>query len=116
MTPPVVAHRSTKEGDRVDGREGLQHAHLQQLQQQQRRVVEQLASTTRESQGAPVESAARKTPEARQMAPARVGDVTQVKISGEALKLVPVKRPTTFRISAPDFERDDFRVTVTGMP
>ncbi|XP_040074680.2 filamin-A [Ixodes scapularis] len=114
MTPPVVAHRSTKEGDRVDGREGLQHAHLQQLQQQQRRVVEQLASTTRESQGAPVESAARKTPEARQMAPARVGDVTQVKISGEALKLVPVKRPTTFRISAPDFERDDFRVTVTA--
>lgn len=42
------------------------------------------------------------------------GDVSQVKICGEALKLVPVKRPTTFRITAPDFERDDFRVTVTA--
>ncbi|XP_064455536.1 filamin-A-like [Ornithodoros turicata] len=42
------------------------------------------------------------------------GDVAQVKISGDALKLVPVKRPTTFKITAPEFERDDFRVTVTA--
>ncbi|KAH9369761.1 hypothetical protein HPB48_007728 [Haemaphysalis longicornis] len=44
----------------------------------------------------------------------RGGDIAQVKITGEALKLVPVKQPAMFRISAPDFDRDDFQVTVTA--
>lgn len=99
MAPPMVAHRHSKEG--LESREMVQRV-------QQHMVVRE---------GAVVESSSRKTPESRQQMAtpaARSGDIAQVKISGEALKLVPVKRPTTFRISAPDFERDDFRVTVTA--
>lgn len=104
MTPPVVAQRQiTKEEHRVESRQEELHRVSQQQQQQQQSVREGSSDSVTPRKATPVGTPVR-----------RGGDIAQVKITGEALKLVPVKQPAMFRISAPDFDRDDFQVTVTA--
>lgn len=103
MTPPVVAQRQiTKEEHRLDSRQETHH-HIehQRIRTSETSSEAKTVQGTRQAGPPPV-------------APRGGGDIAQVKISGEALKLVPVKQPATFRISAPDFDRDDFQVTITA--
>ncbi|KAH7961849.1 hypothetical protein HPB52_012689 [Rhipicephalus sanguineus] len=103
MTPPVVAQRQiTKEEHRLDSRQETHH-HIehQRIRTSETSSEAKTVQGTRQAGPPPV-------------APRGGGDIAQVKISGEALKLVPVKQPATFRISAPDFDRDDFQVTIAA--
>ncbi|KAH7957046.1 hypothetical protein HPB52_014632 [Rhipicephalus sanguineus] len=103
MTPPVVAQRQiTKEEHRLDSRqETHHHVEHQRIRTSETSSEAKTVQGTRQAGPPPV-------------APRGGGDIAQVKISGEALKLVPVKQPATFRISAPDFDRDDFQVTIAA--
>jgi len=40
----------------------------------------------------------------------------RVSANGNGLKLVPVKRPVIFTITAPGFQQDDISIVVTGNP
>ncbi len=40
----------------------------------------------------------------------------RVTANGNGLKLVPVKRPVIFTITAPGFQQDDLGIVVTGNP
>ena len=42
-------------------------------------------------------------------------NVHRVTANGNGLKLVPVKRPVLFTITAPGFQQDDISIVVTGM-
>ncbi|KAL1437060.1 hypothetical protein MTO96_049063 [Rhipicephalus appendiculatus] len=98
MTPPVVAQRQiAKEEHRLDSRQETHH-HIehQRIRTSETSSEAKAVQGTRQAGPPPI-------------APRGGGDIAQVKISGEALKLVPVKQPATFRISAPDFDRDDFQ-------
>lgn len=41
-------------------------------------------------------------------------NVHRVTANGNGLKLVPVKRPVLFTITAPGFQQDDISIVVTG--
>lgn len=92
----------TKEEHRVDSRQEMHHhVEHQRTRASETSIETKTVAGTKQVGPPPV-------------APRGGGDIAQVKILGEALKLVPVKQPATFRISAPDFDRDDFQVTIAG--